>query len=153
VWGRREISIAFQRTAVAARVSPAFLPGALALVLGSVPCRAQTSRTASPPEPPAELESHSAYTPAGPAKCVEVGNFYLKKGKYKAAASRFEEAIQTRSDYAPAFLGLGKAYEKMGLKQKALAAYQQYLDLLPSDKDAENARDVHRAMERLREEN
>ncbi|HEV3277435.1 MAG TPA: tetratricopeptide repeat protein [Terriglobia bacterium] len=111
---------------------------------------AQTSGTAPPPEPPVELENHR-YIPPGAAKSVEIGNFYLKRGNYKAAASRFEEAVGARSDYAPAYLGLGKTYEKMGLRQKALNAYQQFLDLLPSDKDAEAAKDVHRAMDRLRE--
>jgi tetratricopeptide (TPR) repeat protein len=121
-------------------------------VLNPLASRAQTSRTPPAPQPPVELEKNSPYTTPGPEKCVEVGNFYLKRGKYKAAVSRFEEAIQTRPDYAQAYLGLGKADEKMGLKQKALDAYQQYLDLLPSDKDAEDAKDVHRAMARLRGE-
>ena len=115
-------------------------------------CLAQSSRTAPPPQPPVELEGHSAYTPSGPAKCVEVGNFYLRRRDYRAAVSRFQEAIEAQSDYAPAYLGLGKTYDRMGLRQKALETYQRYLDLLPSDKDAENARNVHRAMARLRGE-
>ncbi len=121
------------------------------LALSPLLSLAQSSRTPPPPQPPTDLDGGHVYTPPGPTKSVEIGNFYLKRGKFKAAVSRFQEAIETRSDYAPAYLGLGKAYEKMGMKQKALAAYQQYLDLLPSDKDAENAKDVHRAMDRLRE--
>jgi len=81
---------------------------------------------------------------------VEIGNFYLRRKDYKGALSRFEEAARTDPNYAPAYLGLGKVYEKTGMKQKALDAYQRYLDLLPSDKDAQDAKDVHRAMERLR---
>lgn len=57
-----------------------------------------------------------------------------------------------RPDYAPAYLGLGKAYEQMGSRKQALDAYQKYLDLLPSDKDAEDAKDVQRAVKRLRGE-
>jgi tetratricopeptide (TPR) repeat protein len=91
-----------------------------------------------------------AYTPPGPAKSVEIGNFYLRRRDYKGALSRFEEAAQTDPNYAPAYLGLGRVYEKTGASQKALDAYQRYLDLLPSDKDAEGAKEVHRAMERLR---
>jgi tetratricopeptide (TPR) repeat protein len=90
------------------------------------------------------------YSPPGPAKSVEVGNFYLKRKDYKGALSRFEEAVQTDPNYAPAYLGLGKVYEKTGATQKALDAYQKYLDLLPSDKDAEDAKEVHRAIDRLR---
>lgn len=126
--------------------------GLLALVLSPPGLRAQSSRTPPPPQAPPDLDGGFAYAPPGPAKSVEIGNFYLKRHKYKAAISRFNEAIQTRADYAPAYLGLGKAYEKTGQKQKALDAYRQYLDMLPSDKDAEDAKDVHRAMDRLREE-
>lgn len=81
---------------------------------------------------------------------MEVGNFYLRRKDYKGALSRFEEAVQTDPNYAPAYLGLGKVYEKTGARQKALDAYQKYLDLLPSDKDAEDAKEVHRAIDRLR---
>jgi len=124
----------------------------LLLALSPVSSRAQTSRTPPPPQPPADLDGSFKYAPPGPAKSVEIGNFYLRRHKYQAAISRFQEAVQVRSDYAPAYLGLGKAYEKIGQKEKALHAYQQYLDALPSDKDAEDARDVHRAMARLRDE-
>ncbi len=124
----------------------------LALALSPLTARAQTSRTAPPPEPPTDADGNFVYAPPGPAKSVEIGNFYLKRHKYKAAISRFQEAIQARPDYAPAYLGLGRTYEKMNMKQKALDAYQAYLDKLPSDKDAEEAKDVHRAMDRLRAE-
>ena len=40
-------------------------------------------------------------------------------------------------------------YDRIGLKQKALAAYRKYLDLLPSAKEAEEAKDVHHAIARL----
>lgn len=128
------------------------LLGVVILALGPLVLRAQTSRTPPPPQPSPDLDGGFVYASPGPAKSVEIGNFYLKRHKYKAAISRFQEAIQARSDYAPAYLGLGKAYEKTGQKQKALDAYQQYLDKLPSDKDAADAKDVHRAMERLRAE-
>jgi len=121
----------------------------LILVLSPVNSRAQTSRTPPPPQAPADLDGSFKYTPPGPAKSVEIGNFYLKRHKYDAAISRFQEAVLARSDYAPAYLGLGRAYEKIGQKQKALDAYQRYLDALPSDKDAEDAKEVHRAIERL----
>jgi tetratricopeptide (TPR) repeat protein len=122
-------------------------PVILAIVL-TAPAWAQDEDT-PPPPPPTDTWS---YQSPGPAKCVEIGNFYLHKKKLAAALSRFQEAIQINSHYAPAYLGLGKTYEKMGLKQKALSSYQQYLDALPSDKDAEEAKDVQRAIARLRQE-
>ena len=40
----------------------------------------------------AEPEERPLYVPPGPAKSVEVGNFYLRKRDYRAALSRFKEA-------------------------------------------------------------
>lgn len=94
----------------------------------------------------------SHFVPPAARQSVEIGNFYLKRKSYRGALSRFQEAIRTDPDYAPGYLGLGKAYEKLGLKQKALAAYQHYLDALPSQKQADEAKDVHKAMEHLRQE-
>ena len=96
-----------------------------------------------------EPEEKPLYVPPGPAKSVEVGNFYLRKRDYRAALSRFKEAADADPTYADAYLGLGKVYEKIGLKRKALDAYRKYLDALPSEKDAEDAKAVHRAMTRL----
>jgi tetratricopeptide (TPR) repeat protein len=92
------------------------------------------------------------YTSPGPAKCVEIGNVYLHRGNLKGALSRFEEAIQDDEHYAPAYLGLGKVYERMKDKPEALYAYQHYLDELPSAKQADDAKYARRAVERLQKE-
>lgn len=94
-------------------------------------------------------EAPKTYVAPSASKSVEIGNFYLRKKKLNAALSRFEEAVKTDPYYAPGYLGLGKVYEKIGLKQKALKAYQNYLDTLPSAKDAADAKEVHEAMARL----
>jgi tetratricopeptide (TPR) repeat protein len=96
----------------------------------------------------AEPEERSYITP--PAwKSVEVGDFYLRRKKYRAALSRYKEAVKTDPYYAPAYLGLGKVYDKIGLREKALEGYRKYLDMLPSTKQAEEAKDVHKAIARL----
>ncbi len=102
--------------------------------------------------PEAADKEKSLYVPPGAAKDVEIGNYYFRKGSYRAALSRFKEAAEADPTYAAAYLGLGKVYEKVGLKRKALDAYQKYLDSLPSEKDAEEAKAVHRAMTRLEKE-
>jgi tetratricopeptide (TPR) repeat protein len=94
----------------------------------------------------------SIYVPQGAPKCVEIGNFYLRRKDYKGALSRFEEAVRTDPSYAPAYLGLGKLYEITGKKRKALDAYRKYLDALPSEKQADEAKDVHKAIDRLEHE-
>lgn len=105
---------------------------------------AQEGRVWRDPEPDVE-----PYVPQPAWKSVEVGDYYLKRKKYRAALSRYKEAVQVDPYYAPAYLGLGKVYDKIGLKQKALDGYRKYLDLLPSTKQAEEAKDVHKAIARL----
>jgi tetratricopeptide (TPR) repeat protein len=85
-------------------------------------------------------------------KSVEIGDFYLRRKKYNAALSRFQEALKTDPHYAPAYRELGKVYEKMGLWQKSLDAYRKYLDELPSAKDAREAKDIHKSIARLEKE-
>ena len=83
---------------------------------------------------------------------VEIGDFYLKRGKYKAALSRFQDALKTDPHYPPAYRELGKVYEKMGFWQKSLDAYRKYLDELPSAQDAREAKSIHKAIARLSKE-
>jgi tetratricopeptide (TPR) repeat protein len=78
-----------------------------------------------------------------------VGDYYFRRKRYRAALSRYQEAAELDPHYAPAFLGLGRVYEKIGLQEKALENYRKHLDLLPSTKDAEQATEVHKAIKRL----
>jgi len=126
------------------RVVMGLLLGAMILGFGAPPSEAQEDEPS-----PAAGEARRPHAPPPSWKSVEIGNYYLKRKKYNAALSRYQEAAKTDPYYAPAYLGLGKVYEKIGLKQKALDAYRKYLDLLPSMKDAEEARGVHKAIARL----
>ncbi len=90
-----------------------------------------------------------AFVPPGAAKSVEIAHYYYVKKEYRAALSRYMEAVSTHPDYAPGYLGMAKSEEKLGFKKQALESYRKYLDELPSDKDAQNAKDVHKAIRRL----
>jgi tetratricopeptide (TPR) repeat protein len=80
---------------------------------------------------------------------VEIGDYYLRTKKLSAALSRFQEAATTDPHYAPAYEGMGKVYNRMGLRQKALEAYRKYLDELPSARAAREAKRTHKAIARL----
>jgi len=108
---------------------------------------AQTHRL--PPSPQGQDTQKLSSVPSA-SKSVEVGDFYLRRKKYNAALSRYEEAAATDPYYARAYLGLGRVYDRIGLKHKALDAYHKYPDLLPSAKDAEDAKAVHQAMARIK---
>ncbi len=104
-------------------------------------------------KPPPQLPEESPfYTPPAAWKSVEIGDYYMRRKEYRGALSRYQEAVTTDPDYARGYLGLGKAYEKLHYPRKALDAYQKYLDLRPSAKDAEEAKAVHRSIEKLQRE-
>ena len=102
-----------------------------------------------PPRVPDESEP---YKPPAAWKSVEIGNFYLKKKDYPGALSRYQEAVKTDPHYPGGYLGVGRVYEKLGFKEKALKAYREYLDLLPSAKDALEAKDAQKAVARVEKE-
>ena len=58
---------------------------------------------------------------------------------FQAAASHLERATEALPDFAPAFLGLGLAYENMGSLQPALSAVQRALELDSGDFAAQQA--------------
>ena len=107
---------------------------------------AHAQRGQLPPEPEEEAKPYVS-PPAW--KSVEIGDFYLKRKRFRAALSRYQEAVKTDPYYAQGYLGLGKVYDRLRLRQKALDAYRKYLDLLPSAKDAEEAKEIHKAIARL----
>ena len=125
----------------------------LLLVLGlgfpgtTIPAQQQEEKA-----PREAADESTPYVPPPAWKSVEIGNFYLRRKKIQGALSRFQEAAKTDPHYAPAYLGLGKVYEKMGLRQKALDAYRRYLDELPSTKEALEAKDAQKAITRLEKE-
>jgi tetratricopeptide (TPR) repeat protein len=80
---------------------------------------------------------------------MEIGDYYLRRKKFNAALSRFQEAVKTDPHYAPAYREQGKVYERTGLPQKALEAYRKYLDELPSAQDAREDKRIHKAIARL----
>jgi tetratricopeptide (TPR) repeat protein len=129
------------------RVLRVFLLG-LFFTAGFGPAQEQQQPAQQPIAEPGE-DKPTPYVPPSAAKSVEIANFYFRTKKYNAALGRYEEAVTTDPYCAAGFLGLGKTYEKLGLKHKALTAYQKYLDLLPSAKQAEEAKSVHQAIERL----
>ncbi|MBL8229640.1 MAG: tetratricopeptide repeat protein [Bryobacterales bacterium] len=93
-----------------------------------------------PVEPPEEDESHKTkeydFNPLQASKEIKVGQFYFKKGSFKAAAKRFEEATRWDPSSAEAFLRLGETLDKLKDDASAKQAYAKYLELAPDAKNA-----------------
>jgi tetratricopeptide (TPR) repeat protein len=101
-------------------------------------------------EPPEEDESlkPKEYTlnPVQATHEITAGDFYYKKGNYRAASRRFLEATRWDSGSFEAFLKLGEAQEKMKDFPAARVSYKKCLDLKPDPKIAET---IKKKLEKL----
>ncbi|NDQ57505.1 MAG: tetratricopeptide repeat protein [Acidipila sp.] len=105
-------------------------------VLAGGGSRAHAQFPPPPPPPPEE----PAPDPFHAQKSVEIGQFYMKKGKYEAAIDRFQLAIRYQPKLALPRRLIAEAYEKQKNKTAAVEWYQKYLEALPHAEDAENVR-------------
>jgi len=125
----------------------------LALVLTATLC-AQDDKTSakskaaqqSKPEqqeqqPPEEDEAlkprEYAFNPLEAQHDLDIGNYYFKRGNFKAAVSRFREATLWNPGFAEAYLRLGDSEEKLKDRDAANKAYAKYVELSPDGKEAE----------------
>ena len=86
------------------------------------------------------------FDPHRAAKDVEVGDFYFKQHNYRAAISRYREALLYKPNDAIATYSLAEALDKAGNFKEAAQNYQAYLKILPNGPKASDAR---KALERL----
>src|SRR5215469_10436549 len=87
-----------------------------------------------------DLGEFHPWDPHKAAKCIEVGDWYLKQENYRAAISRYQEAHEWKPKDAEATYKLAQVQEKAGDLTAALANYQAYLKILPGGPYAEKAR-------------
>jgi tetratricopeptide (TPR) repeat protein len=73
-------------------------------------------------------------------KAIEVGDFYFRRENYRAAASRYEEALVYKPKDADATFKLAQSLEKLKQYEDARDNYEAYLKMIPKGKDADEAR-------------
>jgi tetratricopeptide (TPR) repeat protein len=114
-------------------------------LLAQAPIKKQEEQ--APPEEDAALAPKQyAFNPLQAEKEMKAGDFYFKKGKYRAAGNRYLEATRWNNNLAEAYLKLGEAEEKEHDKRAAKEAYQRYLALAP---DARNAAEIKKKLAKL----
>jgi tetratricopeptide (TPR) repeat protein len=112
----------------------------------------QSGKPAEDPQLPPEEDASAipqqySFNPVRSKRDVEVGNFYFKKGDWKAAAARFREATLWNEGNAEAWLRWGEAEEKRGSVKAAKSAYQKYVELAP---DGKTSAEVKKRLEKLK---
>lgn len=88
-----------------------------------------------------------SFNPLQAQKEVRVGNYYFKKGSYRAAALRFREATKWNAGDSEAWLRLGETAEKQKDDKTVKEAYMKYLELAA---DAKNAPEIRKKLERIK---
>ncbi len=80
-------------------------------------------------------------------KDVEIGDFYFKQKNYRAAESRYTEALYWQDNHAIAMFRLAKTEEKLGKFDDAQKNYAGYLKILP---DGEFSAQAKQGLERAK---
>ena len=84
----------------------------------------------------AETVIKKEFNPMLAAQNLKVGDFYFKKKNYVAAIERYREALEYQPNLVAAHDALGRAYEKNGARDKALAVYRDFLQKFPESPNA-----------------
>jgi len=117
-------------------------------LLSGAPARAQNKPPEPPAAPPAVKEQEPpeedpdlipkeySFNPLEASRNVMAGNFYFKKGNYRAASKRYLEATKWDPTSGEALFRLAEADEKLRDFTGAREAYTKYL-AMPDIKDAD----------------
>jgi tetratricopeptide (TPR) repeat protein len=107
-----------------------------------------TGKQEVPPEEDKSLSVDSySFNPLQAQKDLTVGNYYFKQHKYRAAETRFREALKWNDGFGEAWLRLGEVEEKLKDPQAAKEAYSKYLEVAS---DAKNAAEIRKKVDKLK---
>ena len=112
------------------------------------PKQQPTGKEEVPPEEDKSLAVQEySFNPLQAQKDLTVGNFYFKQHKYRAAETRFREALKWNDGFGEAWLRLGEVEEKLKDPQAAKEAYTKYLEI---SADAKNAAEIRKKIDKIK---
>src|SRR4029077_12238533 len=94
-----------------------------------------------------DVQEFHPFDPHRALKDIEVGDFYFKKKNYGAALDRYREALFYKPNDATANFRMAQALEKLARLDEAAEHYQEYLKVLPTGPQAEEAK---KALEKIK---
>ncbi|HWD00417.1 MAG TPA: tetratricopeptide repeat protein [Candidatus Sulfopaludibacter sp.] len=101
-----------------------------------------------PPEEDASLSTDNIqFNPLQAQKEITAGNYYYKKGNYRAASNRYKRAAAYDDSNSEAWLRLGESSEKVKDPQTEREAYTKFLAVAP---DAKNAAEIRKKLDKLK---
>lgn len=90
--------------------------------------------------PASDVRELHPYNPHQADRAVDIGDFYFKRYNYRAAESRYAEALEYMPNHAAATYKLAEAQDKLGKTAQARENYQNYLKILPRGEFAAQAK-------------
>jgi tetratricopeptide (TPR) repeat protein len=111
-----------------------------------VPPGAATVEQEPPEEDPDLKPQEYSFNPLEATRNITAGNFYYKKGNYRAASRRYLEATKWDPTSGEALLKLAGTYEKLRNFDGARESYNKYLAAAP---DAKDAAEIQKKLTRL----
>jgi tetratricopeptide (TPR) repeat protein len=93
-----------------------------------------------------DVQEFHPWDPHKALKDVEIGDYYFKRKNYKAALSRYREALVYKNNDAVANFRMAQCLEKLDQHDEARLHYQEYLKILPHGPFSE---DAHKALQKL----
>ena len=111
------------------------------------PRKTSGKQVVPPEEDKSFLKEEHSFNPLQSQKSIEVGDHYLRNGKYQGAANRYLDATMWNEANSEAWLKLARADEKAKDLKAAKDAYAKYLAVSP---DAKDAADIRKHMEKLK---
>lgn len=99
-----------------------------------------------PPDP--DVVEMTPYDPHKAEKAIEVGEYYLKRKNYKAAESRFQEALEFKPNDPAATMLLGSVYERT---QRPVEAFKLYAEYVAATPGGERASEANEGLSRLQQ--
>jgi len=89
-----------------------------------------------------DVSEFTPYNPMKALKAIEVGDWYYKQENYKAAISRYQEALEYKPHDAEATFKLAEVLNKTRDFAGAKENYEAYLKILPNGPYAKKAREA-----------
>lgn len=89
-----------------------------------------------------DVNEFSPYNPMKALKDIEVGDYYYKQENYKAAISRYREALEVKPRDAEATYKLAQVLDKTKDYAGAKENYEEYLKMLPNGPYAKKSREA-----------
>ena len=95
------------------------------------------------------VEETAIYDPIAAAENVEVGDYYFSERKYRAALSRYQEALAAKPDDPAILLRLARTFEKL---DEPARAFENYDASLVADAAGPSAEEARKGAEGMRPE-